>query len=39
VRWSFAVLTWDGMPDDLTWDQIDPDTAWDDMLTADDLEA
>jgi len=38
VRWSFAVLTWDGVvPDTLTWAEVD--TAWDDILTADDLEA
>jgi hypothetical protein len=37
VRWSFAVLTWDGIvPDDLTWDAID--CTWDQMITADDLE-
>jgi hypothetical protein len=38
LRWSFAVLTWDGfLPDTLTWDAID--CTWDQMLTADDLEA
>lgn len=37
VRWSFAVLTWDGIvPDTLTWDAID--AKWDQMLTAEDLE-
>jgi hypothetical protein len=37
VRWSFAVLTWDGIvPDDLPWDGID--CSWDQMLTADDLQ-
>jgi hypothetical protein len=37
VRWSFAVLTWDGIvPDDLAWDDID--CTWDQMIAADDLQ-
>lgn len=37
VRWSFAVLTWDGIvPDDLPWDGID--ATWDELITADDLQ-
>jgi hypothetical protein len=36
VRWSFAVLTWDGIvPDSTAWDGVD--APWDQIITADNL--